>query len=629
MGLLSKSPTQSTRVSKAVYIKGRAVGDSRDLRRVLALPKRERPDEATLLQWAKDLKAEFGTGVTACECRSKYNRMCCAELLPVQAWLLHEARLVRGMLGPVGVGHGKTLCDLLVAMVVGSKKAALFLPSNLKSQLLDVDWHFYGQHWKLPNLAGGYGKWLVPGRPSLYVLSYSELSGAKATDLLQKLRPDTFILDEAHALRNFTAARTKRFKRYFTENPDTALFAWSGTLTSKSLKDYAHLSNFALKDSSPTPHHWPTTEEWAGHLDPSEFRNPPGKLLSFCLEGSDDASHGFSQRLVSTKGVVSSGDSNSCQASLVFSERKIVAPEPVKKLIEELKKTWQRPDGEELIDAMSAQRCARQLSCGFYYRWRWPRKEPTEVILRWLEARKNWHKELREKLKHAQLHMDSPKLLEAAAKRWYEGYTHDEENENGIVQRRVQIEPKSKNGPSPTWAAEYYQEWLKVRDSAVPETEAVWVDSFFTKDCYEWLKEGPGVLWYEFNAVAQSLVRLCAEYKLPIRYACPGPGGDEIVTHLKGSESVVASIRAHGTGKHFHMFSRNNVANPPSSGDAWEQLLGRTFRPNQQADEVSVDVYRHTESMINAVEKARDLSDYIQGTFQGKQLLASKATWLF
>jgi hypothetical protein len=62
--------------------------------------------------------------------------------------------------GPIGVGHGKTLLDLLTPMVVPCRVAVLLLPSKLKKQLLESDWHFYGQHWKLPNLAGS--RWQHP-----------------------------------------------------------------------------------------------------------------------------------------------------------------------------------------------------------------------------------------------------------------------------------------------------------------------------------------------------------------------------------------------------------------------------------------------------------------------------------
>ena len=606
------------------YLKGHAVGESRDLRRVLALPRRPRPDDATLARWAAELKAEFGIPLDKCECETKFKRKCCANLLPTQAWALHEARETNGLLGPIGVGHGKTLLDLLTPMVLNNcKTAVLLLPPNLKSQLIDVDWHFYGQHWKLPNLAGG--RWLVSGRPTLHVVAFSELSGSRATDLLHRLRPDTVVVDEAHSVRNRTAARTKRFLRYFSDNPNVRLFAWSGTLTSRSLKDYAHLSNLALGDGSPTPLHWPTVEEWAGHLDPSEFRSPPGRLSQFGL----DARVGFARRVVETSGVVSSGDTASCQASLVISERLIHTPAVVQVTLDSLEETWTRPDGEELIDAMSVGRCARELSCGFYYRWRFPRKEPTPVIEKWFAARKEWNKELREKLKQSKPHMDSPLLCAKAAIRWYKGYVHVERDEVGHEVGRREIAPRTTSGPLPVWPSLAWPEWEEVRGTVQPETEAVWLSDFFVEDCLAWLAEGPGVFWYEFDGLAQRVRQVARTRQLPVTFCGPGDEGNRTVLGLTGQERVLASIRAHGTGKNLQQYSRACVGNPPSSGSDWEQLLGRHHRNGQVADEVEFQVYRHTEAVRKAVEKARDLSEYIQETFGAKQRLASIATWRF
>lgn len=600
--------------------RGQAVGDSDDLRRILALPRRERPSEEQIQGWADDFKKRFGRHNPHCECRSVYHRPCASSLLPVQAWALHEAETVGGILGPIGVGHGKSLLDLLTPMVVGSKVSVLLLPPGLKRQMLDVDFGFYGQHWHLPNIAGG--RWYVPNRPFLHVVAFSELSGAKASDLLAQIAPDCVVVDEAHSVRNRSAARTKRFLRFLKLKPDTKLFSWSGTLTSRSIRDYAHLASHSLREGSPTPLYHPTLEEWAAHLDPLEFRSPAGKLSQL---GGDagDARGGFRDRLVATPGVISSGDTASCQASLSITQRPIKAPEVVKQHLDALERSWQRPDGEELVDALSKARCARELSCGFFYRWRWPRREPVPVIERWLEVRAAWHKELREKLKGAKVHMDSPLLLTKAAIRWEEGYVHVE------GERRIEVPKHTRNGPLPTWSSEFWSQWREVRDTAKPETEAVWLDDFLVQDTLNWLREGPGLAWYEFGGFADRCLAEARQQGVPIVYCGPGASGAQTALGLRGSEAALLSIRSHGTGRNLQGFSRNLVCNPPSDGAIWEQLLGRTHRQGQTADEVTFEVYRHTEPFVAAVEKARDLSDYIEGTFGATQRLASVASWGF
>lgn len=579
---------------------GRPVSDSRDLQRVLELPSREKPDTAAL---AAALTARLSKGVVApaCICQSRFHRPCADKLKSIQAWGLHEAETVGGVLGPIGVGDGKTLLNLLTPMVMPKCKTALLLiPPDLKAQLLEVDWPFYEQHWHLPNLTTG--RWHAPGRPYLHVVAFSELSSAKATDLLERINPDLIVVDEAHNLRSRGAARTKRFLRYMHGHQGVRLCAWSGTLTSKSLKDYAHLAALALGDKAPVPLVWPTVEEWASAIDPAEdFPAPIGKLAALCKPG-EHIHEGFQRRLRSSYGVVASGTEQNCNASIVVRERPFKVPAAVEDALKKLRASWDRPDGEALVSGLDVARCARELAAGFFYRWRWPRKEPEEVRERWLTVRANWHRELREKLKHSREHLDSPLLLAKAAIRFHEGY----------------------RGELPTWCAEWWPEWVKVRDTAKPETETVWVDDSLAKDAAEWLKNQTGICWYEHDAFGRKVAELSGA---PL-YG-PGEEASSEILKERGDRSIVASIRSHNKGKNLQMFSRNLVANPPGDGATWEQLVGRTHRTGQQADEVTVSVYRHTQEYREALDKARELASYIAGTMGGTQkLLRATFGWI-
>lgn len=627
-------------------LRGDAVGDSADIRRVADLPRRQRPSDEFLAEFAAFLKQELGRkDVTreTCRCEEFANmgRMTptgfdphCDELLPTQAWTLYEAAKYNGILGPIGVGHGKTLLDMLVSMVLSKvRTVVLLLPSPLKKQFIKDNWEYYSQHWNLPNLSTA--STFYENRPFLHVLSFPELSSAKNTEMLEKLNPDVVIVDEAHNLRNVTAARTKRFNRFMDKAKERGarLFCWSGTLTDSSIEDWSTLAEYALSDGSPAPLHWPAVQEWASALDPGPNPNPIGHLYKLGVT-NEKPIESYGKRVNETAGVISSGDKASCQASLLINERVVTVPpelqEYIKKFDEKAKKdAWQRPDGDEIVDALSAAACARQLACGFFYRWRWPvvNGEPqrVEVIEAWKKARKEWRSELRAKVQMGGAHMDSPFLVTKAAIRWAKGYVHIFRDEEGTEVKRVEYPPHTKKGPLPTWESKYWLEWERLRETAVPENEAVWVSDFLVDDALAWLAEGPGLLWYEFNAFAQRLAEKGRDLKLTL--AGPGNSGTDVVLALRGTERVIASIRAHGTGRNLQQFARNLVANPPSGGGAWEQLLGRTHRQGQKKDEVIADVYRHTEAFRNAVKSAHELSEFIQGTFGATQRLASVARW--
>lgn len=590
---------------RKVVTKGRPVSDSEELRRVIELPSRERPTSEELSEAAAWLKEKLGVERPDCACVEHFKRLCCKDLRPVQTWALVEGASVGGVLGPIGVGHGKTLLDLLMAMVVPDcRVAVLLLPPSLKAQLLEVDWRFYSQHWKLPNLAGG--KWLTPGRPLLHVVAFSELSGSKNSDLLSRIKPDTLIIDEAQSVAQPTAARTKRLMRYLREHPEVRVFCWSGTLTKRSLRDYGHLASASLKDGSPLPRTWMALEEWASALDPAVIQSPPGALVKLTKPG-ELVRDAFRRRSNETAGVINSASDDSCESSLVISQRMLDAPPTIRDMIKKLENDWNRPDDEPLVDILQVAACARELACGFFYRWIWPRGESKAVRDAWLEARKAWASELREKLKRAGEGLDSPKLLEDAARRFHKA--------RDIAKTEIDM---------PRWDSECWPRWDEVRDTALPSTEAVWIDDYLVKDAASWLQEEIGICWYEHTAFGKAVEKAS---RMP-RFGAGRDASSDILRE-DGRRSMVCSILAHGTGKNLQMFKRNLVANPPSDGAAWEQLLGRTHRQGQLADEVLVDVYRHTAALAKAVDKARDLADYIQGVLGAPQKLVAKADWRF
>lgn len=601
------------------------IADSADLQRIESIPRRvaaaaelSTPEAVT---WLEQVRAYMTTQLhrprtEPCAC-ARYGTRCVTELLGVQGMYLYEAQQYGGVAGPIGVGHGKEGIGVLLPMVVRHcKVAVLLMPANLKAEFLQITYPLWWQHFSLPTLAGS--EWRVRGRPVLHLVTYHELSRENFATRLKEINPDVIIANEAHNLANPKAARTGRFLRYMAENPSTRFFCHSGTLTRREVQDYAHLLTLSLRNRSPLPLDQNELGEWAEALNPSPFPKPMGELRRMGRPG-ENARQVFRRRLIETPGVVATSE-GALGTSLVLEERPIEeVPREVKEALSYVRTYDERPDGEPLVDPLQKAKCLRELAYGFFYYWYFPRGELESVIAEWLAARRAYAREIREELRTPRDGADSPLLLWKAAQRWHEGYTWQDARGNAH-----QEPPKSRSGPHPVWQAEHWPRWREVRESVKPETRAEWISDFLVKDAAEWAKgKLPGIVWYEHDTFGRLVAQLSGA-----PFFGPGEEASSTIIQETGKRSIVASIRAHGTGKNLQKFSRSLVSNLPSDGAAWEQMIGRTHRQGQLADEVTVAIYRYTSELKDALSKARSYAAYIEGTQGTKQkLLYGKYTF--
>jgi hypothetical protein len=594
----SKAPTEASWGRKP------EVQTSEDLRRIIALPYRDQLEPLTVEAQAMIhvISERYSSGRAAgagCNCREGHNRECITTLRLAQAWALYEIGIVGGLLGPIGVGHGKTMLDLLAPLAFqGCRTAVLLVPPNLVTQLI-ADYDLTSNHFRVPSIVvHGAKAWAnrVPGAPVVHVFPYSRLSNKEATVFLETLKPDVVIADEVHNLRHAEAVRTARVLRYFAAHQSTRFAGWSGSMTDASVKDYAHLSALALRENSPLPLNPEVVEDWARALDPQENPAPAGALLEMCEPGEHIHS-GFHRRLCQTMGVVATMEP-SVDCELEIEERKAPpVPPDVAAALDELRSDWVRPDGEELVDALSVNRCALELACGLYYRWRFPRigGEPQRksVIAEWFEARKEWRRELRFKAQRREPHLDSPELCaNAAARAW----------------RDLPANPDL-----PVWHADTWPRWARVKDLVRYEPEAVRLDDFLARDAADWALANRGIVWYMRSAFGAWVAELSG---LPMHAG--GPNAGAMIKRERGDRSIIASIKSHGTGRDGlqFLFDDQLIANPSSSNAEWEQLLGRLHRTGQRAPVVHAKFYRHTAEMAAHVGTALRRALYV-GTTMG------------
>tara|TARA_R110000824_G_scaffold145914_4_gene314428 strand:+ start:1084 stop:2925 length:1842 start_codon:yes stop_codon:yes gene_type:complete len=471
--------------------------------------------------------------------------------------------------------------------------------------------------------------------PRTQLLSYGKLSGASGEKALRELIGDTpddrllIVADEAHLLKNRTAARTKRFVRWFKEFPQTRLVAMSGTMTTRSLDDFAHLAELALRGKSPLPRVRRQLQGWCKMLDvPKDFApsGQPTRAIrpelwmsmlpvwsklhaGLPIQIEEDARRSmlrqaFAHRLDNTAGVAIQHE-GSVGASLLFDALDTgTLPDTVREAIASLGDVTTSPDGQtakvgngvgvdtgrllpDVAIPLERWRLAHQLAKGFYQRWVWPTGSPDEE---WLTKRREWGRAVNAELRdHAAQGYDSPMLVAARISR------------EALL---GQGEPKHL-----AWTA-----WAAVKGRPLPATEVVWLSDFMLRAVRAWVrdnaKRGPLLIWYSDVAVADKLA--AAGFKV-LR------GGDDVLRYVESADVLCLSAHAHAVGLNLQRFNRQLLLGWAGGAKGIEQLLGRTHRAGQLSDEVWATMPLWTTALIEAWGKLLRDARYMQDTTGGQQ----------
>lgn len=493
----------------------------------------------------------------------------------VQALALCEIYDNRGAFLPMGVGAGKTLVSLLCATVLGAQRPILIVSGGaLEATKRKV--RAYMKHWNI--------------RKDLRVLSYQILGRESGATLLERYNPDLIILDEAHRAKNKKAAVTKRLIRWFKAWPQTICVAMSGTISKRSLHDFAHIIGWCLKNNSPLPHDWNELEAWASCLDerPKAIqRYRPGALLE--LAGPEDTSgdeyttarKAFRRRLIETPGVVATTEQG-CDASLYI--QGIIVEHQIEEHWEKLRQFWELPDGWPLADGMQVWAKARELALGFYYKCE-PRP-PTD----WWAAKKAWTAFCRDVLKDNRRNLDSELQVARACVYHPEWYGNEE-----------------------------YNNWQAIKDTFKHNQVIEWLDENALQACIDWLETHGGLVWTEHTMFGETLAMLTG---LPYF----GQGG-RTKTGLYIEDHTgpgILSLEANKEERNLQFrpeWTKNLVASWPPNGLKCEQMLGRSHRPGQEADEVHFWTLVGCYENIGTVEQSRADARYLQEISGPQKLL--------
>lgn len=576
-----------------------------------------------------------------------------------------HANAPHGAFLPIPVGGGKTIIALLAATVVGAARALLLIPPSMRDQLR-MDIARWQQHYYFEP-----PKWMA----------YSQLSMASATSTLEYLQPDMLICDEAHALRNRQSARVRRVLRLLKEHPECRVVLLSGTITGKSLMDHHHLLEICLRDRTPLPLHFKTLEQWSSVIDPDgepnydavralwplaeRYMGEPADFSKLPRDARQRiAREAYNMRFMSVPGVVVS-TASSVACSLYLVRRNPHVPVVVQDALKLLFEKNQLPDtdglggehGEELVDATAIARAAGYLSSGFFYRWDWswngtrPIDPETSTAKNdydrdWMGRRREWAAAVRDALKHgSRAGLDSELLVKAHASRgkgspelqaaysaWHEVRPEDDAVA-GVSQHGERRWCDRKPPPIlPVWISEFVlddvEKWVAAERKMASKVQKPGAKQGTARGLPTDNSAGRALLWYSSRAMEEGLARRgfrtfgAGSHTPDDREAFPACS---ILVHGKGKN--LQGERDRGPGLPDTVgWSRNLIIEPPSSGQVLEQLLGRTHRQGQLADEVVAVFYQHTEKLQESITTATAQAKYIQQT-QGVPQKLLYGTW--
>ena len=520
-------------------------------------------------------------------------------LRPEQNAALWQLERWGGLIAEITMGGGKGLVCMAAPYLLrlfGHKveRPLLVVPANLEGTYWRERAKFEKHFW----LCG-----------KLRVVSYETLSIRQK--YLDEYQPDLILFDEADKLRNPKSARGRRLFTYLHEHSECRVAFLSGTFTRRSIKEYAHLVGYALRQYSFVPQRKSDIASWSEVMDDaaipdamqlSQFRSilPVGYQQSTDAENKRSVQRWYRGRRSTAPGSVVSHGEDGVGASLLFEEITVQTPAVVKDAIMSLEATWTKPDGDEQESALAVWNTTRQLSVGMYYLWDWPIDPRTGAYIKdkeWLEKRSRWHRAIRKTLELERKGLDSPMQ----------------------IARFVDRPGGAEELPDVAYAL---TDWRTVSHRDPPPTKVVWLHPFLLDAAIEWIlarmKEGSnGIVWFRHRAVGVAL----RARGLPV-FMDSGQDFD------MSEKFCAASIAQHGRGKNLQETHSNNLLlEIPGTHDEAEQLFARTHRPGQQESEVVVAYFAHTEPIKYLLSSLWSQAIYVEAT-TGKATKTRRGTWV-
>jgi len=164
-----------------------------------------------------------------------------------------------------------------------------------------------------------------------------------------------------------------------------------------------------------------------------------------------------------------------------------------------------------------------------------------------------------------------------------------------------------------------YDMWQAVKDTFKPNSTPVWLDDYALQATAAWLDTATGgICWVEHVAFGKRLAEITGRSY----YGAQGLDKNKNYIEDAKGEPIIASIAANSEGRNLQRYySKNLISSVPPGNAVWEQLIGRTHRDGQVADEVTVDVLIECYEQWAAMQQSLLDARYAQDTLGQVQKL--------
>lgn len=519
---------------------------AKELNRILQLPKRDAEKSGIELQhqMTELLRSTNGT----------------MKLRPNQALAIYESYEYRGALLFFAVGTGKTLvtyliCSFYELMDDRNVRGCLLLPANLAKKT-NREFSHFTSHWLSPS--------------NISIIHYDALS--RNPNLLHEIKPDILICDEAHRLSNKRSAVTRRVERYLRKNGETVFVGMSGTLVKRSIRDWHHLSQWALPSQLqclPLTYH--DIESWCAALDEKpRYRTGLGALKKIGRTRKEILKN-LSKRFRETPGIIMCSKNSDLPKLYIIT--KLIENYTIQYYADYIREYWRTPSGTDFILALDLYRHMREISQGFVYEW-------TEIPPQnWVNARYDFNHFIHKKLSRS-------RTLDTVTQ------TTEQYLNNKIVQN-----------------------WKKIESTYKPKSKANWKSYKYINTTIKHAHKNT-IIWVSHKTVGRHVEKKFGIPYFGLKGLC---ANGDYVQDTK-SDIICCSTQSISEGYNLQRFNNNIVTCPPKLGRKWEQLLGRTHRSGQKQD-VFCTVLGTIDENFEDFEQAKKDAEYIQNKTSNKQKL--------